>query len=98
MRTLILSLCCLLFSVGSLHAEDTDRSQFDGRTTLALKAAAESPAHDAGRLIGGQWLLTQRNAHELVASFKCHFKGNLPTLHSRPCSLLQVSCFLYLEA
>ena len=52
MRTLILSLCCLLFSVGSLHAEDTDRSQLDGRTMLALKAAAEPP-HDAGRLIGG---------------------------------------------
>ena len=46
MRTFILSLCCLLFCVGSLHAEDTDRSQLDGRTTLALKAVAEPDSVD----------------------------------------------------
>jgi len=46
MRTFILSLCCLLFCVGSLHAEDTDRSKFDGRTTLALKAVAEPDSVD----------------------------------------------------
>ena len=42
MRTLILSLCCLLFSVGPLHAKGTDRSQLDGRTMLAQEGEKES--------------------------------------------------------